>query len=168
MTEVSPETVAERRPGKTQLLTLVVFIALCFSVAATGAFFPPNEWYASLNPPGYAPPNWVFGPVWSVLYLMIAVSGWLVWKSPGAISKRTAFVAFGAQLLLNAGWSALFFGLRSPGWALVEICLLWLAILTTIVLFRSHSKTAALLLVPYLAWVSFAAVLNFGFWSMNR
>jgi len=143
------------------------FIVLCFSVAATGSLFPPDDWYASLTRPGYAPPNWLFGPVWTMLYLMIAIAGWLVWKSSPADSKRLALTAFGVQLLLNAAWSALFFGLHQPGWAFFEICLLWTAILTTILLFRRHSTAAAVLLMPYLAWVSFAAVLNYGFWSLN-
>jgi translocator protein len=150
-----------------QIPALVFFIVFCFAVAATGAFFPPDEWYASLNRPTYAPPNWVFGPVWTLLYLMIAMSGWLVWKSEATVSKRAALTAFGAQLILNAAWSAIFFGLHDPGWALVEICFLWLAILCTIVLFRTHSKIASMLLMPYLAWVSFAAMLNYGFWSLN-
>jgi translocator protein len=103
-----------------------------------------------------------------VLYLMMAVSGWMVWKSQRTVSKRAALIAFGTQLLLNSAWSAIFFGLHNPGWALVEICFLWFAILWTIMLFRPHSKTASMLLMPYLAWVSFAAVLNYGFWSLNR
>lgn len=153
---------------KNEYSALAFFIMLCFAVAATGGLFPPDDWYASLTRPRYAPPNWVFGPVWTMLYLMMAVSGWMVWKSTERRSKRTALVAFGTQLILNAVWSAIFFGLHKPGWALVEICFLWLAILCTIVLSRPHSKTAAILLMPYLAWVNFAAVLNFGFWSLNR
>jgi translocator protein len=98
---------------------------------------------------------------------MIAVSGWLVWITPTPVSKRAAMYAFGVQLVLNAAWSAVFFGLHQPGWALFEICLLWLAILATILFFRHHAKTASALLLPYLAWVSFAAVLNYGFWSLN-
>jgi len=147
--------------------SLIAFVAVCFGVAATGALFPPNDWYASLTRPSYAPPNWVFGPVWTVLYLMIAISGWLVWRSPEPTSKRAAMTAFGIQLLLNAAWSALFFGMHQPAWSLVEICFLWLAILATILIFRRHSSTASLLLIPYLVWVSFATVLNYGFWSLN-
>jgi len=150
-----------------RLGSLVCFVVLCFSIAATGGFVPPDDWYASLTRPSYAPPNWVFGPVWTVLYLMIAVSGWLVWISPKSRYKRAAMTAFGVQLVLNAAWSALFFGLHQSGWALAEICGLWLAILTTIILFRRLSIPAARLLVPYFAWVSFAAVLNYGFWSLN-
>jgi len=151
-----------------QIPALVFFVVLCFAVAATGGFFPPDEWYALLNQPTYAPPNWVFGPVWTLLYLLMAVSGWLVWQSESTVSKRAPLAAFGAQLILNAAWSALFFGFHDPGWAVVDICLLWLAILCTIVLFRTHSKTASMLLMPYLAWVSFAAMLNYDFWSLNH
>ena len=147
--------------------SLAVFIVGCFTVAATGSLVSPDDWYASLTRPQYAPPNWVFGPVWMVLYLMIAVSGWLVWTAPIRFSKRPAMIAFGVQLLLNAAWSLIFFGLHQPGWALVEICILWLAILTTMLIFRRHTKTASGLLLPYLAWVSFATFLNYGFWSLN-
>ena len=156
-----------QRTGVAQYFAFVCFTVLCFSVAATGTFFPPDDWYASLNRPSFAPPNWVFGPVWTVLYLMMAVSGWMVWNTPTKISKRAAFVAFGLQLLLNAGWSAIFFGLHEPGWALTEMLFLWLAILSTIVVFRHQSNTAAMLLIPYFLWVSFAAILNYGFWSLN-
>lgn len=167
MTANASSSTTQSHSGKNHYVALAFFIVVCFAVAATGGLFPPDEWFASLNRPGFAPPNWLFGPVWTVLYLMIAVSGWMVWKSPAAVSKTAAFMAFVFQLLLNAAWSAIFFGLHNPGWALVEIGFLWLAILWTIVLFRRHSRTASMLLVPYLAWVSFAAVLNYGFWSLN-
>jgi len=154
-------------PNVRRFASLVVFVLLCFSVAATGRFFPPDSWYASLARPTYAPPNWVFGPVWTVLYLLMAISGWLVWTERDSASKRLAMLAYSAQLLLNATWSAIFFGLHQPGWALFEICLLWAAILTTMLLFHHHSKIAAALFMPYLAWVSFATLLNYGFWSFN-
>jgi benzodiazapine receptor len=155
-------------PSFGQHLSLTFFIVLCFAVAATGGFFPPDDWYASLTRPSFAPPpHWVFGPVWTVLYLMMAVSGWMVWKSLGSTSKRPELFVFGVQLFLNAAWSAIFFGLHRPGWAIVETCVLWLAILITILLCRSHSKSTAVLLMPYLAWVSFATVLNYGFWTLN-
>ena len=153
--------------GPERFASLAVFLFLCFAVAGTGAFFPPGEWYASLIRPSFAPPNWLFGPVWTILYLMIAISGWLCWTSPNLISKRLSLFAFAVQLLLNAAWSGIFFGLNQPGWAFVEIVVLWLAILATIVLFKRHSTVAAALLLPYFAWVSFAAVLNYGFWSLN-
>ena len=147
--------------------SLIVFLILCFSAATFGRLFPPDSWYASLNRPDYAPPNWVFGPVWTVLYLMIAVAGWLVWKSSVSTGKRLTLTMFGIQLLLNAVWSVIFFGWHQPGWALLEIGVLWLTIATTILSFKRHSSPAAVLLFPYLAWVSFAAIFNYGFWSLN-
>ena len=150
-----------------QYPALIVFVVLCFAAAGIGGFFPPDSWYASLNRPSYAPPNWVFGPVWTLLYVMMAVAGWLVWKSSGSVGKRFALTMFGIQLVLNAAWSVIFFGWHQPGWAFLEICMLWLAIATTVVSFKRRSSAAAVLLIPYLAWVSFAAVLNYGFWSLN-
>lgn len=145
---------------------LGVFLLVCFAVAASGAAFSPDEWYRSLNRPPLTPPGWLFGPVWTALYIMMAVSGWLVWDR-GAAEKRSAMTAYAIQLALNAGWSALFFGLHRPGLALLEICLLWIAIATTAWRFRPHSPTAAVLLLPYLGWVSFATYLNLGFWWLN-
>lgn len=148
--------------------SLIVFLFACFAVAATGAFFPPDEWYRSLIRPSYAPPNWVFGPVWSLLYTMMGISGWLVWKSNKRGNKYSALSAFVLQLMLNGAWSGLFFGWHRPDLALIEIVLLWVAIAMTIMLFSQFSRVAALLLLPYLAWVSFASVLNYGFWSLNH
>lgn len=150
-----------------QYSALVVFVVLCFTAAAAGSLFPPDEWYRGLNRPIYAPPNWIFGPVWTVLYFLMAVSGWLVWKSPGTRYRLSSLAAFAVQLLLNGLWSAIFFGWHRPGFALIEICMLWLAVLTTIVLARRRSRAAAFLLMPYLLWVSFATLLNYGFWSLN-
>ncbi len=149
-----------------QPLALGVFLLLVFLVAQLGWVFPPGEWYADLTQPPFAPPNWLFGPVWTVLYVMIAVAGWLVWQATGTRSKAIAF--WGAQLLLNALWTPLFFGLHALAFALVEMTLLWLVIVGCIVVFRPVSKTAAWLFVPYLAWVSFAWALNAGFWLLNR
>lgn len=143
----------------------IAFVVICFLTSAAGAFFPPGEWYASLNRPFYAPPNWVFGPVWTVLYLMIATSGWLVWRTKQ--STGLAMSIYAAQLVLNGAWTCLFFGLQRPGVALIEIAILFLLILATILVFRRYSKTASFLLIPYLLWVSFATVLNYGFWSLN-
>ncbi len=140
---------------------------LCFTVAASGAFFPPDEWFRTLVRPSFAPPNWLFGPVWTLLYSMMAISAWLVWRASGFAKARTALAVFAVQLVLNATWSGLFFGLHNMGLAFAEIILLWIAIATTIAAFRTHSKLAAYMLLPYLAWVSFASVLNYGFWSLN-
>lgn len=158
---------ADRVGAGANAVALFGFIVLCFAAAAIGGLFPPDEWYRTLVRPSFAPPNWVFGPVWTVLYLMMAVAVWLVWKESGFAAARLAITAFVVQLLLNAAWTIIFFGWHAPGIAFLEIVALWLAIVVTMALFRRHSKTAALLLLPYLAWVGFASVLNYGFWSLN-
>ena len=152
-------------------LALVVFIVACFSAALIGSIFTASSipvWYENLLKPSFSPPNWLFGPVWTVLYLLMAVAGWLVWQQRGRNPTIALPLAlFGIQLVLNTLWSVLFFGLQAPGTALVEIIVLWAAILATLLSFRQVSKGAGWLLVPYLAWVSFAAVLNFEIWRLN-
>ncbi len=143
------------------------WLILCFAAAAGGAFFSPGEWYAELNKPSWNPPGWIFGPVWTALYIMMAVAAWLVWKRGGFATQRWPLGWFLAQLLLNALWTPLFFGLQQPGVAFAEILLLWLAILATLLAFRPVSRAAFWLLVPYLAWVSFATVLNGTLWRLN-
>jgi len=146
---------------------LVGLIVLCFGTAFTGAIAPPGEWYAALNKPSWQPPTWVFGPVWSTLYVMMAVSAWLVWRQGGFAQQRRPLTLFLVQLALNAAWSPLFFALKRPDIAFAEILLLWVAIACTIVAFWRVHRGAALLLVPYLAWVSFATVLNGTLWRLN-
>jgi benzodiazapine receptor len=149
------------------VLSLLVFFVLCFAVAGLGSLATtPNipTWYATLNKPSWNPPNWLFGPVWTFLYAMMAVAGWLVWKRVG---WATAIICFAVQLALNLAWSFIFFGAHQTGLAFLEIILLWLAILATIISFFPVSKTAAALLIPYLLWVSFAAILNFTIWRLN-
>jgi tryptophan-rich sensory protein len=148
-------------------LALAGWLALCFSVASLGAVFMPGEWYASLKKPSWNPPPWIFAPVWSALYAMMAVAAWLVWKRGGFSTQRRPLALFLAQLALNALWTPLFFGLHRPGLAFLEILLLWLAIAATLLAFRSVNRAAAWLLAPYLAWVSFAAALNFALWRLN-
>jgi tryptophan-rich sensory protein len=148
-------------------LGLIGWLALSFSAAAMGGLFMPGEWYASLKKPAWNPPGWVFGPIWAALYTMMAVAAWLVWKRGGFAAQRRPLKLFLVQLALNALWTPLFFGLHWPGVAFVEILLLWQAIGATLVAFRSVSRAAAWLLWPYLAWVSFAAVLNFTLWRLN-
>ena len=146
---------------------LIGWLLLCFGAAALGAFFSPGDWYAALNKPSWNPPGWLFGPVWSALYTMMAVAIWLVWQTGGWSRQRKPMLIFLLQLTLNALWSPLFFGLRQPGWAFAEILMLWLAIVATLIAFRSVNRTSMWLLVPYLAWVTFAAVLNFTLWQLN-
>jgi tryptophan-rich sensory protein len=146
---------------------LVGWLVLSFSAASLGAFFMPGEWYATLKKPSWNPPDWIFGPVWSALYTMMAVAAWLVWKRGGFAAQRRPLTLFLVQLALNALWTPLFFGLHRPGLAFAEIVMLWLAIAATLAAFRPVSRPAAWLLVPYLAWVTFAAVLNFTVWRLN-
>jgi len=153
--------------GSKSLLALAAWVVLCFSAAAIGAQFMPGEWYASLKKPSWNPPNWIFGPVWTALYAMMAVAAWLVWRRGGFAAQALPLAAFLVQLVLNALWSWLFFGLKNPGLAFAEIVALWVAIATTLLLFRRPSATAAWLLAPYLAWVTFASLLNFTLWRLN-
>lgn len=149
-----------------RVLRLLPFLAAVVLVAFAGSFFPPGDWYSSLSKPTWNPPSWIFGPVWSLLYLMMAVAAWLVWES-GHQLRRLAITWWGFQLLLNATWSWLFFGLHRPGWAFAEMLILFVAIAVTFDCFRKVHATAAKLLIPYMAWVSFALVLNFTIWQLN-
>jgi len=144
--------------------SLVAFFAIVIAAAMSGAFFQPGEWYKGLRKPVWTPPNWLFGPVWSVLYIAIAVAGWLIWK---AEPSSGAMWMWGAQLVLNAGWSALFFGARRMDMAFGDVLLLWLSIAGFITLASGISTVAAALFVPYLVWVTIAATLNFTVWRMN-
>lgn len=150
--------------GVRSLLALTGLVLLTFCAPLAGIVSPPGEWYASLQKPSWNPPAWIFGPVWSLLYTMMAVAAWLVWRRAG---WGRALWIYLAQLALNAAWTPIFFGARQPGWAFVEIIFLWVAILLTLMVFLRVSKPAGFLLVPYLAWVSFAAFLNFTLWRMN-
>jgi benzodiazapine receptor len=143
------------------------WLLLCFSAAALGGFFMPGEWYAQLQKPSWNPPSWIFGPAWTALYIMMAIAAWLVWRRGGFATQRLALGVFLLQLLLNALWSPLFFGLRNPALAFVDIVLLWFALLATLLVFWRRSRVAGALLIPYLAWVSFASALNFALWRLN-
>lgn len=167
----SIETATTWRPTVVrQVAWLIGFIAVCFTAAGLGAAVTATSvggWYQTLAKPGWNPPDWLFGPVWTALYFLMAVAAWLVWRRGGWTPARGPLGLFGLQLLLNVGWSAIFFGLRSPGFAFLEIVVLWLAIAATAIGFKSKSSLAALLLVPYLAWTSFAVVLNLAIWRLN-
>ncbi len=164
MTEAT-ETSAE---SGIQLTGLIGWIIVCFSAAAVGASFPVDDWYEGLNRPPFAPPNVIFGPVWTMLYLAMSVAAWLVWRRGGIRRNLLRVSTFVIQLILNGGWSWLFFGLHRIDLALIDIGLLWVAIVVTIIMFFPRNRIAGWLLVPYLAWVSFAAVLNLEFWRLNR
>jgi tryptophan-rich sensory protein len=149
------------------IAAFVVFAAMSYAPALMGALFRPGTWYEHLNKPAWRPPNWLFAPVWAGLYFTIAVAGWLVWSRAGLDGAKLPLVVYCVQLVLNAAWTPIFFGLHRPGLALLEILVLWLAISTTIFLFYPLHAGAAVLMVPYLAWVSFAAVLNMSIWRRN-
>lgn len=146
---------------------LAGWILLAFAASALGAFFQPGVWYEGLNKPVFNPPGWVFGPVWFALYLAMGTAAWLVWRKSGFRGAALALGLYMCQLVLNALWTPVFFGLQQPGAAFAIIVAMWVAIALTIVTFWKHSRVAAGLLVPYLLWVSFASVLNFSLWQMN-
>ena len=177
------------------VIQLIIAIAIAELAGIIGSFFTVgaiDTWYAGIVKPAWNPPSWVFGPVWVVLYAMMGVAVWLMWREMDSLGsdnagqiprqarndraghgaeRRTikgALAIFGVQLVLNALWSTIFFGLHSPMWAFVEIVLLWVAIVGTIGVFWRISKPAALLLVPYVLWVSFAGYLNYTIWNLNK
>lgn len=149
------------------LLGLALFLVVSFLPAWAGSLFMPDEWYARLEKPSWNPPNWVFGPVWTLLYISMAVAAWLVWRQAGLCAAALPLAMFAVQLALNGAWTWLFFGLHNPALAFADIVLLWAAILVTALLFWPVRPLAGALLLPYLAWVSFAASLNFALWRMN-
>jgi len=148
-------------------LVLAGFVAACFATASTGAMFSPDEWYERLKKPSWQPPGWLFGPVWMVLYSMIAISGWLVWGAGPWEATLLALIVFAVQLVLNALWSYLFFGKHRPDLALIDVVALLASVLAMIVLFASLHSTAALMLVPYAMWVTFAMILNYTIVRLN-
>ena len=149
------------------LIMLICYIAASFGAASAGAIFRPGKWYKDLDKPRWRPPDWLFAPVWAVLYLLIGASGWLVWIEAGFAGAALPLGVYALQLLLNAAWTPIFFGLHRPGLAMVEILILWGFIVATIATFYPVSVAAAWLLVPYFTWVSFAAALNLSIWRRN-
>lgn len=150
---------------------LIIAITIPLLIGFIGGGFTASEipgWYAKLNKPGWQPPNWLFGPVWTALYILMGIALYLVWKADVSSSKKqTAIILFAVQLILNFFWSIIFFNQHQIGWALVEIIVLWLFILLTIFSFSKINNTAAWLLVPYISWVSFATILNYAIWKLN-
>jgi translocator protein len=145
---------------------LLVFIMLVAAAAVVGTQFGPGPWYVSLQKPEWTPPNWLFAPVWTTLYVGIAVAGWLVWRARKT-AKVTAIVLWGIQLILNGLWSWLFFGLQRPDLALADIIALLVVICWFIAAASQTNRMAALLFVPYALWVGFASALNFAIWRLN-
>ncbi len=157
---------------RNDVLALVLSIGVCLFAGIFGSIFTASEiptWFATLAKPTWSPPAWVFGPVWTTLYVLMGVSAWIIWRKGWKRKDvKIALWIFAAQLALNALWSLIFFGWHQLGWAFLEVILLWLTILATIVFFAKISRPAAWLLAPYLAWVTIASVLNFTIWQLNR
>ena len=150
-----------------QVLALFGWIALTFTASATGVFVSTGGWYANLVKPSWNPPSWLFGPVWTVLYSVMAVAAWQVWREGGWKAQKKPLGLYLVQWGLNALWTPLFFGLHRPGQAFAEILALDVAVLATLLAFWRVRSTAGLLLVPYALWVAFATVLNFTIWRLN-
>ncbi|KAB2866218.1 MAG: tryptophan-rich sensory protein [Anaerolineae bacterium] len=149
----------------------VFWVGLCFFAAFIGGLATDtgtDSWYDHLDKPSWNPPNWVFGPVWTFLYAAMGIAAWLVWYKAGSFDKaQLPLSLFIIQLVLNTFWSLIFFGAESPGWAFVEITFLWTAIVATAISFWQYSRTSSALMIPYIAWVTFAAALNFAVWQLN-
>ena len=145
-------------------------IAVCQAVGGAGEIWTAKgvrEWYPTLEKPSFNPPNWLFGPVWSLLYGIMGVSAWLTWRHGDERSRKHAFQLFSIQLALNSLWSFIFFRLHSPRWAFFEIVLLWGAIVLTLFALLKVNRLAGILFIPYLLWTSFAVLLNFRIWRLN-
>jgi len=160
-----------QRSKTNNILIFIASIVICQLAGIIGSIFTTPAiptWYANINKPTFRPPNWVFAPVWTTLFLLMGIALFLIWKK-GLDKKenRIAFSIFIFQLILNTLWSVLFFGMKSPFAAFMEIIFLWVAILTSIILFFRISRLAGALLIPYILWVSFASILNFSIWKIN-
>ncbi len=154
-----------------EILKLVASVLLCQIAGFLGSLFTTpaiSTWYATLKKPFFTPPNWIFSPVWISLFILMGISLFFVWRRTDHPKFKIAFIFFFVQLILNVLWSIFFFGLKLPLLGLVDIVLLWIAILLTIQHFSIVSKFAGMLLLPYLVWVSFATLLNFSLWILNR
>lgn len=152
-------------------IKLIISLIIPLAVGAVSAVFTMRSvqtWYPILNKPFFNPPNWIFAPVWTVLYIMMGIAFYIIWKKPWqGNEKRTAITVYFIQLLLNFAWSAIFFYFHRKGWALAEISVLWIMIVITIRVFGKISRTAAWLLIPYIIWVSFACLLTYAIWQLN-
>jgi len=149
-------------------MRLTLCIAVCLGAGWLGSLLTRPAlmaWYEGLSKPSWTPPNWLFAPVWTILYLAMGVAAWLVWQQSSLTAVPMQF--FLLQLFLNVSWSAVFFRFRSSGWAFLEIAALWSAILLTVIAFLRTAPLAGWLMIPYLGWVSYAAALNFAIWRLN-
>jgi translocator protein len=172
--QIESSTSYRGRNARPNWVILAAFIAGALLAGAIGAVFSPgvsaaaNHWYAMLAKPPWAPPNSWFGPVWTVLYVLMGTSAWLIWRERYHRSRAAALAAYAVQLLLNAVWAPLFFGARNIGAGLFVIVALWLAIAWTIREFATVKAAAAWMLAPYLIWVGFASALNLSIWKLNQ
>lgn len=156
--------------GNSNIVKLVISLIITVGLGSLGGIFTISEipnWYAGLQKPSFNPPNWLFGPVWTLLYTLMGISVYLIWKQPVSTERNTGLILFVVQFVLNFCWSIIFFKQHQLGWALVEIMIMWVFILLTIIWFGKISSTASWLLVPYISWVSFAALLNAAIWKLN-
>lgn len=154
-----------------QVIGLVISVAVCLGCAGIGSLLTLpsiSTWYATIQKPTWNPPNWIFGPVWTLLYLSMAVAAWLVWRQSESRSVGFALILFAIQLALNVAWSGFFFHYHQIGVAVADVVLLWIFILATTLAFGRVAPAAGWLMVPYLAWVTFASILNATVWSLNR
>ena len=156
---------------KFNIFKLISCLVLTLGLGGAGGYFTVNEiksWFVTLNKPSFNPPNYLFGPIWSLLYFLMGISLYLIWQQPRSTQRKQAITIFLIQFALNVSWSFIFFKQHQILWALVDIIALWLFILITILSFAKLNKTAALLLVPYISWVSFATLLNAAIWLLNK
>lgn len=149
------------------IVSLVICLAFCLATGWIGSRFLPGAWYESLVKPSWTPPNSVFGPVWTLLYIMMGIAAWLVWQRRNVARVTTPLFLFAVQLILNGMWSYVFFGRQQPAAAFFEIVVLWIAVILTLIGFWRIRSTSGAMMIPYCLWVSFAAVLNFEFWRLN-
>jgi len=153
-----------------QAVVLVLFIVVCLGVGFLGSKYTSqsiSDWYSQIKKPAWTPPNWLFAPVWTFLYISMAVAAWLVWRNLGVTGSYASMILFVLQLALNALWSYLFFGLRMPGLAFLDIVALFVAIVLTAMLFWRYVALAGVLMLPYIVWVGYASTLNWAIWRMN-
>jgi tryptophan-rich sensory protein len=158
------------KKNKINFKKLIISLSLPFLAGFIGSYSTTPSiptWYAGLNKPSFNPPNWLFGPVWTLLYILIGFSFYLVWNKKTKKDKSQAYYYYFAQLILNSMWSIVFFGMKEIGYALIVISILWFLILKTVLFFKKINKTASKLLIPYILWVSFAAILNFSIFILN-
>lgn len=157
--------------SKLQIIKLIVSIIVPLGLGSIAGIFTAQsvpEWYATLNRPSFNPPNWIFGPVWTMLYILMGISLFMIWKQDMSKERNLAILVFMLQLLLNFGWSFIFFYFNMIGFALIEIILLWISILFMLLLFYKIKPIAAYINIPYLLWVTFATVLNGSYYFLNR